>query len=43
MTDLVNAMHMLREKYGIKSHCSCAGKHTALLNKIPSTNGVSQV
>ncbi|KAJ8365623.1 hypothetical protein SKAU_G00144540 [Synaphobranchus kaupii] len=43
LTDLVNAMHMLREKYGIKSHCSCAGKHTALLNKIPSTNGVSQV
>ncbi|XP_064176425.1 probable JmjC domain-containing histone demethylation protein 2C isoform X1 [Anguilla rostrata] len=43
LTDLVNAMHMLREKYGIKSHCTCAGKHTALLNKIPSTNGVSQV
>ncbi|KAJ8264416.1 hypothetical protein GJAV_G00148910 [Gymnothorax javanicus] len=43
LTDLVNAMHTLREKYGIKSHCSCAGKHAALLNKIPSTNGVSQV
>ncbi|XP_036404710.1 probable JmjC domain-containing histone demethylation protein 2C isoform X2 [Megalops cyprinoides] len=43
LTDLVNAMHVLREKYGIKSHCACTGKHTALLNKIPSTNGVSQV
>ncbi|XP_061081381.1 probable JmjC domain-containing histone demethylation protein 2C isoform X2 [Conger conger] len=43
LTDLVSAMHTLRERYCIKSHCSCAGKHTSLLNKIPSTNGVSQV
>ncbi|KAJ8395998.1 hypothetical protein AAFF_G00025300 [Aldrovandia affinis] len=43
LTDLVNAMHELRDKYGIKSHCPCAGNHTALLSKLPSTNGVSQV
>lgn len=43
LTDLVNSMHMLREKYSIKSHCSCTGKQNALLNKLPSTNGVSQV
>ncbi|XP_057214074.1 probable JmjC domain-containing histone demethylation protein 2C isoform X2 [Triplophysa rosa] len=43
LTDLLNAMHMLREKYSIKSHCSCTGKQNALLNKLPSTNGVSQV
>ncbi|XP_028824386.1 probable JmjC domain-containing histone demethylation protein 2C isoform X3 [Denticeps clupeoides] len=43
LTDLVNAMHMLRDKYAIKSHCVCAGKQNAVLNKLPSTNGVSQV
>ncbi|XP_052427313.1 probable JmjC domain-containing histone demethylation protein 2C isoform X1 [Carassius gibelio] len=43
LTDLVNAMHMLREKYSIKSHCSCAWKQNTLYNKLPSTNGVSQV
>ncbi|TSK14568.1 putative JmjC domain-containing histone demethylation protein 2C [Bagarius yarrelli] len=42
LTDLVNAMHMLREKFGIKAHCVCANKHN-ILNKLPSTNGVSQV
>ncbi|XP_056101841.1 probable JmjC domain-containing histone demethylation protein 2C isoform X2 [Rhinichthys klamathensis goyatoka] len=43
LTDLVNAMHMLREKYSIKSHCSCAVKQNTLFNKLPCTNGVSQV
>uniref|UniRef100_A0A673HNT4 Probable JmjC domain-containing histone demethylation protein 2C n=1 Tax=Sinocyclocheilus rhinocerous TaxID=307959 RepID=A0A673HNT4_9TELE len=43
LTDLVNTMHMLREKYSIKSHCSCAWKQNTLYNKLPSTNGVSQV
>lgn len=43
LTDLVNAMHMLREKYSIKSHCSCAVKQNTLFNKLPTTNGVSQV
>ncbi|XP_051522691.1 probable JmjC domain-containing histone demethylation protein 2C isoform X1 [Myxocyprinus asiaticus] len=43
LTDLVNAMHMLREKYAIKSHCSCTGKQNTVLNKLPSTNGISQV
>ncbi|XP_060795579.1 probable JmjC domain-containing histone demethylation protein 2C isoform X3 [Neoarius graeffei] len=42
LTDLVNAMHMLREKFGIKAHCTCANKQN-ILNKLPSTNGVSQV
>uniref|UniRef100_A0A672PTK3 Jumonji domain containing 1C n=2 Tax=Sinocyclocheilus grahami TaxID=75366 RepID=A0A672PTK3_SINGR len=43
LADLVNAMHMLREKYSIKSYCSCAWKQNTLYNKLPSTNGVSQV
>ncbi|MBN3323174.1 JHD2C protein, partial [Atractosteus spatula] len=42
LTDLVNAMHSLRDKYGIKSHCPCAVKPNTPLSKIPSTNGVSQ-
>ncbi|KAB5555365.1 hypothetical protein PHYPO_G00033180 [Pangasianodon hypophthalmus] len=42
LTDLVNAMHMLRETFGIKAHCACANKQN-ILNKLPSTNGVSQV
>ncbi|XP_053367912.1 probable JmjC domain-containing histone demethylation protein 2C isoform X1 [Clarias gariepinus] len=42
LTDLVNAMHMLREKFGIKAHCACANKQN-ILSKLPSTNGVSQV
>ncbi|KAF7705095.1 probable JmjC domain-containing histone demethylation protein 2C isoform X2 [Silurus meridionalis] len=42
LTDLVNAMHMLREKFGIRAYCACASKQN-ILNKIPSTNGVSQV
>ncbi|XP_017338818.1 probable JmjC domain-containing histone demethylation protein 2C isoform X2 [Ictalurus punctatus] len=42
LTDLVNAMHMLREKFGIKAHCACANKQN-ILNKLPCTNGVSQV
>ncbi|MBN3304406.1 JHD2C protein, partial [Amia calva] len=43
LTDLVNAMHVLKEKFDIKSHCPCVGKQNTPLGKIPSTNGVSQV
>nr|XP_023686771.1 probable JmjC domain-containing histone demethylation protein 2C isoform X2 [Paramormyrops kingsleyae] len=43
LTDLVNAMHTLREKYSIKAHCACVAKQSSLLAKLPSTNGVSQV
>ncbi|XP_062858753.1 probable JmjC domain-containing histone demethylation protein 2C isoform X2 [Trichomycterus rosablanca] len=42
LMDLVNSMHMLREKFGIKAHCTCSSKQN-ILNKLPSTNGVSQV
>ncbi|KAL0964722.1 hypothetical protein UPYG_G00328040 [Umbra pygmaea] len=43
LTDLVSAMHMFREKYSIKAHCSCTAKPSPLLNKLPATNGVSMV
>ncbi|KAL7869804.1 hypothetical protein AOLI_G00137920 [Acnodon oligacanthus] len=43
LTDLVNTMHTLREKYGIKAHCTCVSNKNVLHNKLPSTNGVSQV
>ncbi|XP_041124944.1 probable JmjC domain-containing histone demethylation protein 2C isoform X2 [Polyodon spathula] len=43
LTDLVDVMHTLRDKYCIKSHCPCAGKQNIQLGKHPATNGVSQV
>ncbi|MGH0161103.1 UNVERIFIED_CONTAM: hypothetical protein FKN15_056364 [Acipenser sinensis] len=43
LTDLVDVMHTLRDKYCIKSHCSCVGKQNIQLGKHPATNGVSQV
>ncbi|XP_049320800.1 probable JmjC domain-containing histone demethylation protein 2C isoform X1 [Astyanax mexicanus] len=43
LMDLVNSMHMLREKYGIKAHCACVSSKNILHNKLPSTNGISQV
>ncbi|XP_024153899.1 probable JmjC domain-containing histone demethylation protein 2C isoform X2 [Oryzias melastigma] len=42
LTELVTSMHFLRDKHNIKSYCSCASKQNAL-NKLPVTNGVSQV
>ncbi|KAG8008895.1 putative JmjC domain-containing histone demethylation protein 2C [Nibea albiflora] len=42
LTELVASMHSLREKHNIKSHCPCTNKQN-LLNKLPATNGVSQV
>lgn len=42
LTDLVTSMHSLREKHNIKFHCPCTNKQN-LLNKLPATNGVSQV
>lgn len=42
LTELVSSMHSLREKHSIKSHCPCTNKQN-LLNKLPATNGVSQV
>ncbi|XP_028976260.2 probable JmjC domain-containing histone demethylation protein 2C isoform X3 [Esox lucius] len=43
LTELVSAMHMFRERYNIKAHCACTAKPNTLLNKLPTTNGVSQV
>ncbi|RVE60017.1 hypothetical protein OJAV_G00194630 [Oryzias javanicus] len=42
LTELVTSMHFLRDKHSIKSYCSCTSKQNAL-NKLPVTNGVSQV
>ncbi|KAJ8250239.1 hypothetical protein COCON_G00221610 [Conger conger] len=39
LADLLNTMHALRERFGIRAHCACSVK----LSTIPSTNGVSQV
>lgn len=43
LTDLLEAMHCLRDKFGIKSHCQCTGKQASQSNKFPAMNGVSQV
>ncbi|XP_027629878.1 probable JmjC domain-containing histone demethylation protein 2C isoform X3 [Tupaia chinensis] len=43
LTDLLDAMHTLREKYGIKSHCHCADKQNLQAENFPAVNGVSQV
>ncbi|XP_077114881.1 putative JmjC domain-containing histone demethylation protein 2C isoform X2 [Ranitomeya variabilis] len=43
LTDLLEAMHVLRDKFGIKSHCQCTGKHGSQNAKFPAMNGVSQV
>uniref|UniRef100_A0A3P9JE77 Probable JmjC domain-containing histone demethylation protein 2C n=1 Tax=Oryzias latipes TaxID=8090 RepID=A0A3P9JE77_ORYLA len=42
LTELVTSMHFLRDKHNIRSCCSCTSKQNAL-NKLPVTNGVSQV
>ncbi|XP_032279790.1 probable JmjC domain-containing histone demethylation protein 2C isoform X1 [Phoca vitulina] len=43
LTDLLDAMHALREKYGIKSHCHCTNKQNIQVGNFPAMNGVSQV
>eukprot|EP00073_Rattus_norvegicus_P032670 XP_006256422.1 PREDICTED: probable JmjC domain-containing histone demethylation protein 2C isoform X2 [Rattus norvegicus] len=43
LTDLLDAMHVLREKYGIKSHCHCANRQNLQGGNVPTMNGVSQV
>ncbi|XP_037660002.1 probable JmjC domain-containing histone demethylation protein 2C isoform X2 [Choloepus didactylus] len=40
LTDLLDVMHTLREKYGIRSHCHCTNKQNI---QVPAMNGVSQV
>uniref|UniRef100_F6XFN4 Probable JmjC domain-containing histone demethylation protein 2C n=1 Tax=Monodelphis domestica TaxID=13616 RepID=F6XFN4_MONDO len=43
LTDLLDAMHNLREKFDIESHCHCTNKQSIQVGKIPAMNGVSQV
>lgn len=43
LTDLLDAMHILREKYGIKSHCHCTNRQNLQGGNVPTMNGVSQV
>ncbi|XP_031761211.1 probable JmjC domain-containing histone demethylation protein 2C isoform X2 [Xenopus tropicalis] len=43
LTDLLEAMHHLRDRFGIKSHCHCASKPCPPAPKYPAMNGVSQV
>ncbi|XP_045051909.2 probable JmjC domain-containing histone demethylation protein 2C isoform X2 [Desmodus rotundus] len=43
LTDLLDVMHTLREKYGIKSHCHCSNKQNLQVGTLPTMNGVSQV
>uniref|UniRef100_A0A8C0PSK3 Probable JmjC domain-containing histone demethylation protein 2C n=2 Tax=Canis lupus familiaris TaxID=9615 RepID=A0A8C0PSK3_CANLF len=43
LTDLLDVMHTLREKYGIKSHCQCTNKQNIQVGNFPAVNGVSQV
>ncbi|XP_041260641.1 probable JmjC domain-containing histone demethylation protein 2C isoform X4 [Onychostruthus taczanowskii] len=43
LTDLLDAMHNIREKFEIKSHCQCTIKQNTQAGKLPAMNGVSQV
>eukprot|EP00075_Anas_platyrhynchos_P030351 XP_027319604.1 probable JmjC domain-containing histone demethylation protein 2C isoform X3 [Anas platyrhynchos] len=43
LTDLLDAMHNIREKFEIKSHCQCTSKQNTQAGKLPAMNGVSQV
>nr|XP_030132542.3 probable JmjC domain-containing histone demethylation protein 2C isoform X2 [Taeniopygia guttata] len=43
LTDLLDAMHNIREKFEIKSHCQCTTKQNTQAGKLPAMNGVSQV
>ncbi|XP_072195832.1 probable JmjC domain-containing histone demethylation protein 2C isoform X4 [Excalfactoria chinensis] len=43
LTDLLDAMHNIRDKFEIKSHCQCTNKQNMQAGKLPAMNGVSQV
>ncbi|XP_042718613.1 probable JmjC domain-containing histone demethylation protein 2C isoform X4 [Lagopus leucura] len=43
LTDLLDAMHNIRDKFEIKSHCQCTSKQNMQAGKLPAMNGVSQV
>ncbi|XP_060048656.1 probable JmjC domain-containing histone demethylation protein 2C isoform X2 [Erinaceus europaeus] len=43
LTDLLDAMHILREKYAIKSYCHCTNRQNIQVGNFPTMNGVSQV
>ncbi|XP_074856286.1 putative JmjC domain-containing histone demethylation protein 2C isoform X2 [Carettochelys insculpta] len=43
LTDLLDAMHSLKEKFEIKSFCPCISKQNMQTGKFPAMNGVSQV
>ncbi|XP_063163651.1 probable JmjC domain-containing histone demethylation protein 2C isoform X3 [Candoia aspera] len=43
LTELVEAMHTLREKHEIKSHCQCGSKQNIQIGKFLPVNGVSQI
>ncbi|XP_039201529.1 probable JmjC domain-containing histone demethylation protein 2C isoform X1 [Crotalus tigris] len=43
LTELVEALHTLREKHEIKSHCHCSSKQNVQIGWFPPVNGVSQI
>lgn len=43
LTELVASMHLMRDKFNIRAQCSCTANKQSLINKLPATNGVSQV
>ncbi|XP_066475890.1 probable JmjC domain-containing histone demethylation protein 2C isoform X2 [Tiliqua scincoides] len=43
LMELLEAMHILREKHEIKSHCQCVSKQNLQVGKFSSMNGVSQI
>ncbi|XP_072851273.1 putative JmjC domain-containing histone demethylation protein 2C isoform X2 [Pogona vitticeps] len=43
LMELLEAMHILREKHEIKSYCQCSSKQNLQVGKFPSVNGVSQI
>ncbi|OCT71510.1 probable JmjC domain-containing histone demethylation protein 2C isoform X2 [Xenopus laevis] len=43
LTDLLEAMHHLRDRFEIQSHCHCVSKQSPQAPKYPPMNGVSQV
>ncbi|KAJ6661557.1 hypothetical protein lerEdw1_013796 [Lerista edwardsae] len=43
LMELLEAMHILREKHEIKSNCQCISKQNLQVGKFPSMNGVSQI
>ncbi|XP_075791009.1 putative JmjC domain-containing histone demethylation protein 2C isoform X2 [Pelodiscus sinensis] len=43
LTDLLDVMHSLKEKFEIKSYCQCTSKQSMQTGKFPAMNGVSQV